>query len=297
MKTSCSVIQDLLPLYAEELTSEESKALVEEHLPDCGDCRAMLEELKAPQPPVPREAIPMQHVKRLLRKQLWLVVALSVCTVVAIAAILMGWLLQDTPIPYSEESVVIRENADGSIDAIFDQPLGWAMYGLQHNRETGLSYIELSCEGAPLLYQWVTPTDSYVLRLVEPGEHCDYIIYENNAVDGEHILLWGELPAGYGGVYTLRRLTLNYYVLMAITAALLTALLWLLLRKRKAGKVFSRLTLLFLCYLAGHLLVVGNANVIYTHMPRYFVLICGCTAALFGAACSAIGLYKLQKDR
>ena len=31
MKTSCSVIQDLLPLYAEDLTGEDSRKLVEEH--------------------------------------------------------------------------------------------------------------------------------------------------------------------------------------------------------------------------------------------------------------------------
>ena len=34
MKLSCNVIRDLLPLYAENLNSEESNALVDEHL--CG---------------------------------------------------------------------------------------------------------------------------------------------------------------------------------------------------------------------------------------------------------------------
>ena len=32
MNIPCGVVRDLLPLYAEELTSEESKTLIEEHL-------------------------------------------------------------------------------------------------------------------------------------------------------------------------------------------------------------------------------------------------------------------------
>ena len=297
MKLPCSVIQDLLPLYAEDLTSDVSKALVEEHLPECDDCRKMLAELKAPPPALPPEAVPMQQVKKLLRKQLWLAVVLTVCIATALFSVFIGWMLRDTPIPYSAESIVIQENEDGSIDAIFDQPLGWAWHSLQQDGETGLFYIELFCEGAPPIYQWINPVDTYVLRLVEPDEHCDYIVYENNAVDGEHILIWGQLPPGHGQGYTLHRLTLNYYSLLALTAALLTGLVWLLLRKQKGGTVFAGLSVLSLCYLAGHLFIAGNHNIIYTHMPRYFILICLCTLALFGVFCTGLSLYRLRKDK
>ena len=42
----CDVIRDLLPLYADEACSEKSRALVNEHLLDCADCRDMLHRLK-----------------------------------------------------------------------------------------------------------------------------------------------------------------------------------------------------------------------------------------------------------
>ena len=297
MKLPCSVIQDLLPLYAEDLTSEVSTMLVEEHLPECADCQRLLEELKAPQPALPPQAVPMQQVKKLLRKQLWLAVVLTVCVMTVLVSVFIGWMLRDTPIPYHAQSISIRENKDGSIDAIFNQPLGWAQYALQQDRETGLHYIELACEGAPPIYQWLAPDASNVLRLVEPDEHCDYIVYENNAVDGEHILLWGQLPPGHGQVYTLHRLTLNYYSLLALAASLLTGLLWLPLRRHTAGKMFAGLSLFFLCYLAGHLLIAGNQTIIYTHVPRYFVLICLCTLSLFGVFCTTRALYRLRKDR
>lgn len=46
MKTKCNIIRDLLPLYADEACSEESRLLVEEHLQECPDCGNMLERLK-----------------------------------------------------------------------------------------------------------------------------------------------------------------------------------------------------------------------------------------------------------
>ncbi len=46
MKTDCDVIRDLLPLYADDACSEQSRAMVNEHLLDCEACRAMLYQLK-----------------------------------------------------------------------------------------------------------------------------------------------------------------------------------------------------------------------------------------------------------
>ena len=46
MKIDCSVIRDLLPLYADEVCSEESRGLVREHLQECPDCKDMLRKLQ-----------------------------------------------------------------------------------------------------------------------------------------------------------------------------------------------------------------------------------------------------------
>ena len=50
MSLPCSVIRDLLPLYAEDVMEEENKHLVEEHLETCSDCKKALEELQEPKP-------------------------------------------------------------------------------------------------------------------------------------------------------------------------------------------------------------------------------------------------------
>lgn len=45
MRLPCEVVRDLLPLYAEDMISPESRRLTEEHLADCGECRSALEAM------------------------------------------------------------------------------------------------------------------------------------------------------------------------------------------------------------------------------------------------------------
>lgn len=49
-KISCNVIQDLLPLYMDQVVSEDSRILVEEHLKECQKCRTCLSEMEAEVP-------------------------------------------------------------------------------------------------------------------------------------------------------------------------------------------------------------------------------------------------------
>lgn len=44
---NCNVIQDLMILYADGCCSDESKAIVEEHIKDCAACKKVFEEMTA----------------------------------------------------------------------------------------------------------------------------------------------------------------------------------------------------------------------------------------------------------
>ena len=46
MKLSCNVARDLLPLYHDGVCSDESRALLKEHLESCPECSAILTELR-----------------------------------------------------------------------------------------------------------------------------------------------------------------------------------------------------------------------------------------------------------
>lgn len=51
-KLSCDVIKDLLPLYKDDICSEKSKDLIEEHLRECDNCREYLEAMDDKLPPI-----------------------------------------------------------------------------------------------------------------------------------------------------------------------------------------------------------------------------------------------------
>ena len=45
-KINCNVIGDLLPLNVDEVLSDDSKEIVEEHLSECESCRESAEKMK-----------------------------------------------------------------------------------------------------------------------------------------------------------------------------------------------------------------------------------------------------------
>ena len=46
MKTDCDVIRDLLPLYVDNVVSDTSREIIEEHLSDCDGCKEYLKKLR-----------------------------------------------------------------------------------------------------------------------------------------------------------------------------------------------------------------------------------------------------------
>ena len=46
MKNECSVVRDLLPLYIEDMVSDETAQYINEHISNCAECKAELASLK-----------------------------------------------------------------------------------------------------------------------------------------------------------------------------------------------------------------------------------------------------------
>lgn len=46
MKNECSIVCDLLPLYAEKMVREDTSCYIKEHLQHCSECTAVLKEMK-----------------------------------------------------------------------------------------------------------------------------------------------------------------------------------------------------------------------------------------------------------
>ena len=174
---SCGVTRDLLPLYADGLTGEESYALVEAHLSVCDACRAQLDALRANlSPAAPKADKSLRRVKGKLKKRL----VTAICVTLAAALLLGGgWYYVDgyqPPMEYQEGAVEIDDfNGDGAPKIGFTLPLAgvkitqyynddadgrrWACWFVHLEESTLFTKLYFKCN--PLLkptngaYSWV----------------------------------------------------------------------------------------------------------------------------------------------
>lgn len=65
MKNECTIVQDLFPLYEEDLLQLETKQFIEEHLKSCQKCRSIAQQSQIP---LPTEVKPGKNSKKMIRK-------------------------------------------------------------------------------------------------------------------------------------------------------------------------------------------------------------------------------------
>ena len=87
-KLSCSVAQDLLPQYAENLLSPESEAELKAHLAECPACRKAYKEMTDPEPELQETAVEVDYLKKIRKSRLRLLVC-SLAAVAVVAAVLL----------------------------------------------------------------------------------------------------------------------------------------------------------------------------------------------------------------
>lgn len=106
----CTIIQDVLPLYVDEVVSQDTKEMVDEHLQYCEKCQkeydAMKQELYIP---AENKAFQFKEISKKWRKKK---VIISITSVFITAIILLGAYLSvfyyETVIPYSEDLIKIE---------------------------------------------------------------------------------------------------------------------------------------------------------------------------------------------
>ena len=124
MKKECSIVRDVLPLYFENMVSEDTAVFVKEHLENCSDCAAEFECLKsgsqidqAETPPSGNDANVITAVKKKIIKRIFKMVA-AVCLVFVV---LFSALMLYTGISYpvSKDNISLSTEADGEYSYIF----------------------------------------------------------------------------------------------------------------------------------------------------------------------------------
>lgn len=117
MKCKCAVIKDLLPLYVDDIVSEESREVVKEHLTTCADCKRYHEKLKEDaEAPIKKNAVDGKEAIRKIRNKIKRKKIAAICiTAMLTAAVALGLyymiFVKQSYLSY-EESGLYVENAD-----------------------------------------------------------------------------------------------------------------------------------------------------------------------------------------
>ena len=277
MKVPCGVVRDLLPLYAEDLVGEESRALVEEHLADCPDCRKTLEDMKQPKPaPEPDGAEALRAVKRDIRRRRLTAVLLAALLVFLPLFALLARATDKVAVPWEKDLFRVESEEDGALVFSFDGRISAVEGDLCTDPDSG--------ETTLLLQGWSSAWNDWTEDARERGTYTfrpvpDRVIYGYGFRDMGQKFLYGK-PAN-GGVHILPRLALGYYLLLALAAAAVLGLLWLIFRKKKAAAVLKALFFAALSYPVGHLLVKGTQTMSF-FLLRDLAFILIAAAAVWG---------------
>ena len=319
MNKDCSIVQDLLPLYAEDLLREETKEFVEGHLAQCEACRAELAALRAEVAPASVSAQPLRDLKRQLQRKRLTAVLLAVALALTLATAGFAYLTAPQYLPYDETEWMItrspRALADGSImaDGLIDLS---GTESIAVNLLTPVSGARVTSTQDPdngktvyFITAWRTSLDTWrgSFGASDTGDHvqretnallnalgetestrrlftldttnCAAIYYSPNNGQDD-VLLCGSRD---GGIISMPRLALGYYVLLSLALLIPLSIAFFLCRRKKIGKVLGHLALIPACYLTGHLLVKGFVTTSY-QMQRDFSLIVLTAALLYAAA-------------
>ena len=243
MKLSCDIIRDLLPLYAEELASADSRESVEEHLLGCESCRKAYEDMKTCPVIIPEEP-GLDTVRRGLWRRRLLTALCAVLIVCMAGCWFLSWLT--API-YLDKSIItdIQDNHDGTVTISMDAAaVGRQTFQLEIDPTDAGETIVL-WTSRWLEWTWSEPIPrplSITRSVIHNGIYLctgtgeDELIYEN--------------PQKFinGGVALLPRLYLSFYFQMSLMIGSTALILAFLLRRRRAGKWLALVGSFLCCY-------------------------------------------------
>jgi len=306
MELSCNVIKDILPLYAENMISDDTKDLIDGHLCGCADCKNALVKLKAkPEETSDRKMAGLKRVSDAIKKtKLWSV-ATAVLLVITILASLVVFLT--FPVWATAEEAIEKVECleDGQIKVYFtEQCAGVISRGAHDNR--GILCQKKRCDG---LFPRKLPEG------MNDASYGNYMILGNTTIDGElfqyakdkniwyvdyntgmpETLLWDSGDAGEGSpMLEMSHSLLAVFVCVA-APFLLTALLGFLLRNRSIGRFFQNRAAVFGSFCMSVLVVTSGQFTVYEEFWMKMSIIGILTVLMSVTVLCGLHLLRLNK--
>ena len=137
----CTVIQDLLPLYVDEVVSDDTKSLVDAHLLTCERCKQDYEQMKGTlYVPIETETTLFSNFKKRWNRKKWLLILVSILMTTLIGFAIFWFIFGYTkPIPYTADLFEMEEMPDGTLVLNY--------FGESHAGTHGTHPIEVEIDG------------------------------------------------------------------------------------------------------------------------------------------------------
>ena len=199
-KKSCELIKDLLPLYVDDVCSEESRKMVTEHLASCGNCRDELNKMKTElniTEKADKDIKAFRKIKRRLFIGKIIAALIGAFIIFQVGAVwVINWLNSFVPMDYEKYDfgthVTIEEDEDGRVwlvktGAAADGMLNYFIRPSGSDIRVKGPYLSKSDESMSPLAEGVKDADKVdlVMNIVEPKyQHffdcMNMLIYRSN---------------------------------------------------------------------------------------------------------------------
>ena len=271
-KINCAIIKDILPLYADDIVSEDTKKFVEEHLLNCHDCKKDLSllktDLETPKVVITeKDDIAFLEKLSLDIKKKRVFTAILAATISAIGVILsFAYLTAPEYIPYTQSPEIITANEkNGSVTLSF---IG--EYELTQ-REQGSYDISIY---NTVWNEIIGITKSQTITVNPNNEKVNTIYYVSNAGQDDKVI-YGRNPISNGGVMTLPRLFLNYYFTLDLLITFVLVGFYLIFRKKEKVKdIIAKILFVPISYFVSHVMITGlNATSFFATRDFYLILL------------------------
>ena len=307
MRKECSIVCDLLPLYAEDMVSADTGEFVKEHLEGCAECRKEYEQMKLPQDREESKEVkenradvaPLVNLKRKLWKQKVRTVLCTGLFLVALFVAAFAVLSIPEYFSYNENLFVITENGDESITITFDERVtdyrcvADAYGGGEEGTAEGVRYYQIEA-WTSLWSQWFSKSGAQSVTIRKAASEEISVYYTSN--DGrEDVCVYGE-PVTSGGVITLPRLVLSYYFMLAVICVGVLFVVWLFVRRKEKGKAVVETILFYpISYCIAHVIIAGYRPSTYA-AQRDFMFIVFLSILIYGGMLLARSVYRERKE-
>ena len=273
MKNECSIVCDLLPLYTEDMVSEDTAEFVKEHLGNCPTCRAELEKLRKPVQPVAAQHVPdidAEPLKRLKKALLMEKVQAILCTAAVLLALMLSglsFLTAPEYFAYSQELVTVTEGANGEATISFSSEI--TNYKLQRIADPADKQTVYHLEVWTCAWDRMFSKPGAQDVTVKPENGHELLIYFtqfiNQSSSNSAVCIYGEIEPDSGGWMALPGLSMGYWLAINIVLLVILGVIWLNLRKKeKPRRLVERLILIPIAYMLGHLCVLGFHTLSYS---------------------------------